>query len=264
MDVNRRSTLRLLMCQTDIPWQDPEAAFEKLNHWLLFAKSTADIIILPEMFTTGFTMTPALVPHELLLKGLEWMKQASRETGAAVCGSLAWPENGKYYNRFYWTEPSGKTLYYDKKHLFSLSKEPEVYTSGNESLLIDFRGWKIKPMVCFDLRFPVWCRNNSGTPFDLMIFVANWPAVRSEAWKLLLRARAAENQVYVAGVNRFGTDGNGMYHHGDSLLADPYGTVLDSIAGAEGMLWLEPDLKVISDCRNKLPFLASADRFGFL
>jgi len=262
MEISQRSKLRLLMCQIDISWQDPAACLQKLNQWLPFAKSVADVIILPEMFTTGFTMTPAQVSNELLLRGLDWMKEASRETGAAVCGSLVWPENGKFYNRFYWIEPSGKILYYDKKHLFSLSKEPEIYTPGTESLLIDYRGWKIRPMICFDLRFPVWCRNNPEDPFDLMIFVANWPAVRSEAWKLLLRARAAENQAYVAGLNRFGYDGQGAYHHGDSLLADPYGTVIDSISGAEGMLLIEADLRQLAACRSKLPFLASADPFS--
>lgn len=185
----------------------------------------ADIILLPEMFSTGFSMNTKLAEPEYGMS-FQWMHEMADITSSVVCGSIMTEQNGRYYNRFYWMEPGGKHYFYNKAHLFSLAGEENHYTTDHAKVIIEWEGWKIAPFICYDLRFPVFIRRTEKINYDLALFVASWPERRSHAWNSLLVARAIENQAYVAAVNRVGTDGNAIPHCGDSMILDAGGKIV--------------------------------------
>lgn len=213
--------LKITIIQSDLFWEDVDKNLLAFSNKLENIKSgETDIIVLPEMFSTGFTMNPKKNAETVNGKALSWMKQISQIKNAVIVGSLALEENGKFYNRLYWVEPNGNILFYNKRHLFRLAKEQDYYTVGEEQLIINYKGWKIRPFICYDLRFPVWSKNTCNEKgeysHDVMIYIANWPEIRSFAWNTLLAARAIENQSYLIGVNRIGVDGKNISYSGDS------------------------------------------------
>lgn len=254
-------TLTVSVIQTHLQWEDVDANLEHFSY-LLAAAEPADIYILPEMFTTGFSMNPERLAHESFAKGLAWMQQIAAEKNTAIAGSLMAEENGRYYNRLVFAKPDGTSEFYNKKHLFSLGNEQLHYTAGTKKLVVEYKGWKICPMVCYDLRFPVWARNTEG--YDLLLYVANWPEKRSYQWRSLLIARAIENQCYVAGCNRTGTDGNGLAYNGTSLLADFSGTVLEEHINKPVTFSSVFSKESLESYRKSFPFLADRDAFQLL
>ncbi len=252
--------LNISIIQSDLVWEDIDANLENFTEKISSIHS--DIIILPEMFSTGFSMNAVKFAEDENGKALSWMKEKAKSANSVITGSVMTKENGNYYNRLYWVEPSGKIEFYDKRHLFGLGEEDKVYSAGKKRLIVEYNGWKICPMICYDLRFPVWCRNKNE--FDVQIFVANWPEKRSAHWKALLQARAIENQVFVVGVNRVGTDANGYSHSGDSTLIDPIGEIIFQESNKEIVFTYtlsKFDLKVK---RKQYPFLQDGDDFKLL
>lgn len=253
--------LSITILQTTLHWEDPAKNLEQISA-KIEALSATDILVLPEMFTTGFTMKPELLAEEAGGMGLQWMQQQARARQCIVVGSISVKEQDQYYNRLYWVKPDGLFLSYDKRHLFSMGKEHEHYSAGSGKLIVDYKGWKICPLICYDLRFPVWSRNTQQDPYDLLIYVANWPEVRSYPWKQLLIARAIENQCYVAGVNRIGADGNHIAHSGDSVVLDARGQAISQTKAHEERLeTLVLSYEALSDFRKAFPVLHDADRF---
>lgn len=250
--------MKITLVQTDIKWCSPQENMQRAEA-AIASNPGSELYILPEMFTTGFCMEPqeAAEPHGGA--GLAWMADAARRHNAAIAGSIAVEEGGKYYNRFYFVRPDGGYAQYDKVHLFTYSGEDKVYTKGTERKIIEYRGIRILPIICYDLRFPVFIRNRKE--YDLIICVANWPAVRSKPWCTLIRARAIENQCYVAAVNRAGKDEWGEYS-GDTKLIDPYGEpVAECAAGIADTVNTEIDMEALDGFRKKFPVLDDADKF---
>ena len=196
--------LNITLIQPDINWEDIRANLKKYTK-MISEVETTDVIVLPEMFTTGFSMAPEKLKEKMDGISVEWMKNTARAKNAAVVGSLIIQDSGKIVNRAVWVSPDGKTECYDKRHLFSMGEEHLFYSPGNKKQIVEFRGWRFCPLICYDLRFPVWSRNAEN--YDVLIYMANWPAPRHHVWKNLLVARAIENQAYCVGVNRTGTDG---------------------------------------------------------
>jgi omega-amidase len=223
----------VLAVQMDILWEQSEANRSAIAD-VLHRSSEADLIVLPEMFTTGFSMNPETIAEPWGESGgvtLQWMQQLAAHHRAAVTGSVAIEQGGLFYNRLLWVEPSGHYYTYDKNHLFTMAGEDRHYTPGNDRLIVEWKGWRICPLVCYDLRFPEWSRNawlnhENRASYDLALYVANWPAVRSHPWSALLTARAIENQAFVIGVNRVGTDGEQLTYSGNSAVLDAKGVIL--------------------------------------
>ena len=219
--------LDIVGIQADLTWENPikNLAFfeEKINSLPI----NTDIVVLPEMFTTGFSMEPQKNAEKMNGKTIQWMQNISKQKNCAIAGSVIIQEEDKYYNRFLFVHPSGKINQYNKRHLFTLAGEDKIYTSGSEKVIIDFKGWKICPLICYDLRFPVWARNIEN--YDLLIFMANWPVKRIKAWELLLKARSIENMCYTIGVNRTGIDANKYSYSGNSLIIDYLGTEISNL-----------------------------------
>lgn len=251
--------LNLTLIQAEIAWLKKDENLEKFSRLIEIADPLSNIIILPEMFSTGFTMDPAPVAEEMDGPTIKWMQEKSENAGAVITGSIVITENGKYYNRLIWMNPDGSFEYYDKKHLFALSGETEHYTAGTKKLIIEFKDWKICPVICYDLRFPVWLRNKED--YDLMIVVANWPMARSGQWEHLLSARAIENQCYVAGVNRIGKDGNNFAYDGTSMVVNADGDTLTRTVGFERMSFVKIKHYLMEQTRRELPFLNDRDAF---
>lgn len=215
--------LKVAIIQTRLHWQDPEKNREWMEKKLEEIHGRVDVIVLPEMFSTGFTMDAAHLAETMEGPSIRWMADTAAGNNAAVTGSLIIKDGSQYYNRLIWMLPDGTCEFYDKRHLFRMADEHQHFGAGSNRLIVHFRGWKICPMVCYDLRFPIWSRNrfvNGEYDYDCLIYVANWPARRSHAWKTLLPARAIENQAYVIGVNRIGLDGNEINYSGDSAVID--------------------------------------------
>ena len=220
------NAITITTLQTNLYWQDIDKNLAHFEEKLNTLKEQTDIIVLPEMFTTGFTMNPHAFAESHPGKGLQWMQQKSKERNCVLVGSISVKDGEKFYNRLYWVLPDGTYEVYDKRHLFQMGKEDLYYTAGSKKIVVEYKGWKICPLICYDLRFPVWSRNRKDTTYDILIYVANWPEVRSYPWKQLLIARAIENQAYVVGVNRIGEDGNGIAHSGDSCVINPRGEII--------------------------------------
>lgn len=253
-------TLTLTLIQSELVWQDAEANRAHFDSLLTPLAGATDLVVLPEMFTTGFSMTPERSAEPAQGPTLEWMQNWAAKLGAALCGSVAIEEDGEYVNRLFWVEPDGRWQHYDKRHLFRMGQEHEHYRAGRERRVIAYRGWRVLPTVCYDLRFPVWCRNRND--YDLMLCVANWPGVRRHPWRTLLQARAIENQCYVAGVNRVGRDGNDLEYCGDSMLVDFKGEAQIDVAVGEAFvetLTLQPE--PLARFRERFPAWQDADEF---
>ncbi|WP_299759071.1 amidohydrolase [uncultured Pontibacter sp.] len=253
--------LRVTIVQTELHWQDAEANRNMFSEKLANAAPKTDLIVLPEMFTTGFSMNAADVAEEANGTTLNWMQQEAKQHQAVVTGSVMVRAEEQHFNRLYWVRPDGSFATYDKKHLFRMAKEHHTYTSGKERLLVELNGWKICPLVCYDLRFPVWSRNTDSA-YDLLLYVANWPKIRRQPWRTLLQARAIENLAYVAGVNRVGTDGNNHPYSGDSAIIHPKGYHLLETAEVEGIHTLTLSKKELEDFREAFPAHLDADRFS--
>lgn len=261
------STLSITTIQSNLIWEDKEANLRMFEQKINSIEEKAEIIILPEMFNTGFSMKPELFAENMDGESVEWMKRISQENGIVLTGSLMIEEAGNYYNRLVWMLPNGQYGYYDKRHLFAFGEENKHYKTGSKRLIASVKGWKINLMVCYDLRFPVWARqqhNEAGAEYDVLIYVANWPERRSHAWKTLLCARAIENQCYVVGVNRVGNDGNNIYHSGNSLVIDPLGQVLYHMADEEDINTVILQKEKLEEVRSKFPFWKDADSFKIL
>ena len=251
-------SLRLTLIQSALYWEDIDGNLKTFHKKIKECPET-DIIMLPEMFTTGFTMNVTEVAEAMNGKAVRWMHQMAKEKNAVITGSLIISEGGNYYNRLLWVQPDGKELVYDKKHLFSMANEHLSFTAGTEKLIIDYKNWKIAPFICYDLRFPVWNRNQEG--YDLAFYVANWPAKRSFHWNSLLLARAIENQAYVVAVNRVGTDGKGFEYSGDSSVIDPAGEILYHKKDLEDVFTLTITKENLAEKRKQFPFWNDKDAF---
>ena len=238
----------------DIIWKDKAANFQQIEN-LPLEKST-DLLLLPEMFSTGFCMTPEETADDHM-DTLKWMQNFARLRNIAVCGSVAVKENDNYYNRMYFVEPSGTYYSYDKRHLFSYSGENQTYTPGTDRVIITYKDWRILLQICYDLRFPVFSRNEDD--YDLAVYVANWPKSRIDAWNTLLKARAIENQAYVFGLNRTGTDGNNLEYPTSSSCFFADGSIISK--RIQGMVTAELELNKLQEFRRKFPFLSDRDSF---
>jgi predicted amidohydrolase len=248
--------MNITTIQTNIIWEDIDSNLK--NYQTKIDSIESDLIILPEMFTTGFTMEPK--PHAETMDGktVQWMKQNASKKNLAICGSIIIEEEGKYFNRFIWVNPDGSIYHYDKRHLFT--GEDKNYTPGNEKIIIEYKDWKICPLICYDLRFPVWSRNVED--YDVLIYVANWPKQRKSAWKSLLVSRAIENQCYVIGVNRVGKD-NSSYYSGESSLINALGETLYISSHLEDIYTTTLSKLELNKVRTQLPFLKDKDNFNF-
>ena len=240
-------------------WQDVDSNLKKLEEsWFEDLEPDTDIVVLPEMFSTGFTMDHSLA-EQMDGKTIGWMKSISNEKQIAICGSLPVEEDGQFKNRFIWVSPGQTISFYDKRHLFTFGKEDQYYKRGQENKPITFKGWKILPQICYDLRFPVWSRNVDN--FDLMIYVASWPNKRANAWSQLLIARAIENLCYVCGLNRVGVDGNELSYSGQTVAIDHEGNIINKLDDQEAILYATLDKNKMGNFRNKFGFLKDADNF---
>lgn len=250
--------MKITLLQQDINWGNPSLNVKEAERVMnLFPGS--DLYVLPEMFSTGFCTQPEGLAEPVDSPTLAWMKEYASSHDCAVAGSVAVNEGQSYYNRFYFVNPDKTWSYYDKKHLFTYGKEHEHFTAGNRRVVVEFRGWHILLQICYDLRFPLWSRNRKD--YDLALYVASWPTSRVEAWNTLLHARAIENQCYVAGVNRVGTDPNCEYS-GGTILVDPYGrTVKECPRGEQSAVTVELDKTMLEAFREKFPVLDDADYF---
>lgn len=258
-----KNILRICMVQADLFWEDEKQNLMLMNNLLESIKSPVDLIILPEMFTTGFTMNSLRMAVSSESISLDWMRGKATEFQAVVTGSLIYGEGNSIYNRLIWMKPDGQFEYYDKRHLFIIGGEREHFTAGKEKLITELYGWKICPLICYDLRFPVWSRNTEN--YDLLIYVANWPASRRMVWDTLLRARAIENQSYVCGVNRIGKDGENIDYSGGTVLIDPKGNELYSVPDNKQKAGIfEISLPLLKEFREKFPVLEDRDQFNLL
>ncbi|MBW1890304.1 MAG: amidohydrolase [Deltaproteobacteria bacterium] len=217
--------LNVTIIQCELAWEDPAANLSFFNRCFDRSMQPTDLVVLPEMFTTGFSMNARVLAQEMNGAAVEWIRNTSATHHVDITGSIIVREEGRHYNRLLWAKPDGSLHIYDKKHLFRMSGEHEVYSAGSQRITVELKGWNIRPFICYDLRFPSWTRN-AGNQYDVAVYVANWPAPRSMHWRTLLKARAIENQSYVIGVNRVGQDGNGLPYDGNSSIIDPLGTVL--------------------------------------
>ncbi|HMQ49851.1 MAG TPA: amidohydrolase [Saprospiraceae bacterium] len=255
------NTLHVRLLQTDLVWENPNANHQHIQALLEATPSSCDLIVLPEMFSTGFSMNPINVAEEMGGTSMQWMADQANKYQSVVVGSLVIHAQGQYYNRLIWMSADGTYQYYDKKHLFAMAGEADHYQAGKQQLLVELKGWKVMPLICYDLRFPVWSRNTMD--YDLLLYVANWPDKRKMHWQTLLAARAIENQAYTIGLNRCGSDANGLYYSGDTAVYDYGGELLGRISHQEGILDLKLNKAAQQDYRNKLPFLQDRDNFSF-
>ncbi|GAB4004754.1 amidohydrolase [Spirosoma migulaei] len=257
--------MNITLLQTELYWHDPVANRAMLEERIFNLAEPTDLIVLPEMFTTGFTMEAQAVAEPMNLTTFRWMKQMAAQTGAVVTGSYVVQEKRGYFNRLIWMQPDGQFDTYDKRHLFRMAGEDKVYTAGTRRIIKEWKGWRICPLVCYDLRFPVWSRNRQADStdfeYDLLLYVANWPSVRRNPWNILLQARAIENLSYVAGVNRVGTDHTGHLYSGDSAVVDFKGDVLFRHSDTEIVHQQTLSLDELRAFRTKFPANLDADSF---
>jgi omega-amidase len=254
--------LRVTLVQQAMVWQDPVANRERLDALLAPLVNNTDVIVLPEMFPTGFSMEVETLHETVNGPTTIWLEAKARELNTAITGSLIVKDGERYYNRLLWTAPGQDLLHYDKRHLFRMAKEHNHFSAGaSVALTTEWRGFKICPLVCYDLRFPVYSRRRAALDYDLLLYVASWPAPRREAWKALLRARAIENQAFVVGVNRIGQDGNGIEYAGDSVVHDFLGDSLAELADESAVTTVELDGAALLAFRERFPAHLDADRF---
>ncbi len=266
--------LKITIIQSNLHWENIEANLKMFSKKISSIKEKTDLIVLPEMFNTGFTMNNKPLAEKMNGRTVEWMKQMAKEKNCVVTGSIMVEDKKKYYNRLIWMLPNGKFKTYDKRHLFRYAGEEKYYSAGKKKLIVELNGWNICPMVCYDLRFPVWIRNRltpnpsprgegqRGAAYDVLIFVANWPERRNYPREALLLARAIENQSYVIGVNRVGKDGGDINHSGDSVFINPQGEVISKAKpNEEAIMTVELSYSALEEWRKKFPAWMDADKF---
>lgn len=279
------SSIIITIIQSDLHWEDKEKNLGMFEEKISGLKEKTEMVILPEMFSTGFSMNPQLLAEKMNGPTMEWMMRIAKEHRIILTGSIIIEEEGRYYNRLIWMLPVGQYGHYDKRHLFGFAGEDERYAPGNKRLIASVNGLKLNMQVCYDLRFPVWAAQQSFVPpllgkkrvsnfdafkepehpeYDILIYVANWPERRSHSWKTLLQARAIENQCYVIGVNRVGKDGNDIYHSGDSMIVDPLGELVYHKTHDEDIFTMTLHKNTIDEARKKFPFWKDAEHFMIL
>lgn len=251
--------MKIAIIQTELSWENPNENKALLQEKINAISQYVDLIVLPEMFTSGFTMNPKNIAQSMQGEAISWLKETAKDKDCAVTGSLVIEENGNYFNRLVFVFPSGEIQTYDKRHLFTLAGEDKVYTSGEDKLIVEYKGFKICPLICYDLRFPVFARNVEE--YDVLIYVANWPKPRVNAWDILLKARAVENMSYVIGVNRVGLDDNNHKYVGHSQAVDFLGNYIQEPQEIEGVFIVELDKNELIETRQKLNFLNDRDEF---
>lgn len=253
--------LKISIVQTDIAWENKQENLRMLREKLHALRGTTEIVVLPEMFSTGFTMKSRELAEPVSGITVRILKELAADFQLALCGSFICSERSNYYNRAFFITPEGEEFYYDKRHLFRMGNEAEYFSAGNNKLIISYRGWNICLLVCYDLRFPVWSRNVNNE-YDLLIYMASWPLARRLAWDTLLCARALENMCYVCGVNRIGVDGNKLIYNGGSVVFSPKGEPLASVPdGEEGIETVSLSLISLQQLRDKFPVWKDADAF---
>lgn len=255
--------LKITLVQAYLFWENIDKNLQNLSLKLTDIREKTDLIILPEMFTTGFSMNAQQLAEEMGGKTMKWMQEKAYKFDAVVTGSIIIKENNQYYNRLIWMNPDGSYQKYDKKHLFTLAKEEKTYTAGKERPIFELNGWKILPSICYDLRFPVWLRNRKEE-YDLLLNVANWPEKRAKHWQTLIPARAIENQCFIIALNRVGHDGNEIYYSGDSTCLDPNGRVVYYKRDEEDLYTFTIHKDDITKTRKEMPFLKDADNFKII
>jgi omega-amidase len=253
--------LRVSLVQADTVWESPAANRRALEAATAGLAGGTDLVVLPEMFPTGFSMQPERLAEEADGQSVQWMSALARRLDAAVTGSLITRVDGRHYNRLYWATPDGALVHYDKRHLFRMGGEDRHYAPGMDGLVVAWRGFRVAPLVCYDLRFPVWSRRRSGYDYDVLLYVASWPAPRRHAWRSLLVARAIENQCYVVAVNRVGPDGTGASHAGDSVVHDFLGQPLVELGAEAAVASAALDRPALDAFRDRFPAQLDADRF---
>lgn len=251
--------MKIAIIQTELSWENPNENKALLKEKINAISQYVDLIVLPEMFTSGFTMNPKNVAQTMQGEAISWLKEIAKEKDCAITGSLVIEENGNHYNRLVFIFPNGEIKTYDKRHLFTLAGEDKVYTAGKDKLIVEYKGFKICPLICYDLRFPVFARNVEE--YDVLIYVANWPKPRVNAWDILLKARAVENMSYVIGVNRIGMDENNHEYVGHSQVVDYLGDYIQEPQELEGVFIVELDKNELIETREKLNFLNDSDEF---
>jgi len=265
------SNLTVSLIQSNLHWEDKSANLQMFEEKILSLKEKTELVILPEMFNTGFSMNPVQLAEQMEGKTVQWMKRIAKQKNIILTGSLIIEENGNYFNRLVWMLPNGQYGIYDKRHRFAFAGEDQQFAAGEKRLIASVKGWRINLMVCYDLRFPVWARqqpdvsaNESSLEYDLLIYVANWPERRIHAWNTLLQARAIENQCYAIGVNRVGNDGHNIYHNGNSMIIDPLGQIIYQKSEDEDVYTYTFEKQKLEEVRAKFPFWKDADEFQIL
>lgn len=268
------NNLKITIIQSKLHWENRNENLKMFSQKIAAIKEQPDLIVLPEMFTTGFSMNPEKLFDTMEGETLRWLRQEAAFKKCVITGSFICKENNNYFNRLIWMRADGSYEYYDKRHLFRMAEEDKHYTAGEKKMIVELNGWKICPLICYDLRFPVWSRNKMGErraenvttlnspDYDLLIYVANWPERRAHPWKTLLLARAIENQCYVIGVNRVGEDGNQISYSGDSAVINAKGEIISKIhANEDSMETIEINYDELIEFRNQFPVFLDADKF---
>ncbi|MDC1162378.1 amidohydrolase [Tenacibaculum sp.] len=258
--MNTNDILNISILQSDLTWENPSKNRENFEQKINQISTPVDLIVLPEMFTTGFTMNAEKFAEKMDGKTIKWMQKIANKKNSAITGSVIISESNSFFNRLLFVYPSGKIKIYDKRHTFTLAGEDKIYSSGNCKLIIDYKGWKICPLICYDLRFPVWARNTEN--YDILLYVASWPKLRVNAWDTLLKARAIENMSYVIGVNRVGKDANNYEYSGNSIVLDSLGNNLSS--PSETINLNNGNELIVSKTLSKNYLMASKNKFRFL
>ena len=254
--------LKVTLIQSDLQWQNPALNRQRLAAAVekeLTLNGPADLVVLPEMFNTGFCMDAAGQAEEMTGATVHWLRELAVSTGAVITGSLIIAESEHFYNRLIWMPPTGELSFYDKRHLFRMAHEERYYSGGDRQLTVELNGWRIRPLICYDLRFPVWSRNRDD--YDLLLLVANWPARRRDIWRILLQARAAENLAWLVAVNRIGRDDNGIDYSGDSCVIDPQGMPLLTLPNEEASNTITLSRDQLDQWRQRFPAHLDGDDF---
>jgi predicted amidohydrolase len=266
--MNTMANIIISMIQADLIWENKEANLINFEDKIKKLSSKTHVVILPEMFNTGFSMNSQLLGEKMDGQTVSWMRRICIENRIILTGSLIIEEDGSFYNRMIWMMPNGQLGYYNKRHLFGFAGEDKHFCGGTQRMITSVNGWRFNLQVCYDLRFPVWSRQqireNNEPEFDVLIYVANWPEQRAHAWRSLLTARAIENQSYVFGVNRIGQDGNNLTYAGDSLAIDPLGQILNEPSNSENIFTIELKSEFIKEVRARFPFIKDADSFSII
>ncbi len=253
--------IKVTLIQSHLFWEDTKKNLQNFESKILSINQKTDLIVLPEMFNTSFSLNTEKLAETMQGNTISWMKKMAMKMDAVLTGSVMIKDQNQYFNRLVWVRPNGTIEHYDKKHLFGMSEEAKVLSAGTEKALFELKGWKISPVICYDLRFPVWCRNVED--YDVLLVVASWPEIRSSHWRALLLARAIENQAYVIGVNRVGEDGKNVYHSGDTMLIHPNGGILFQKMDEEDIYTVTINREEVVKTRRLLPFLEARDPFSF-